>query len=231
MNNENALSFRNVNYSHEKGKALHNANFDIAYGKTTVILGPNGAGKSILLKLCHGLLAPTSGEIIQNQRDHKSAMVFPKPVFLRRSVLQNLIFILEQMKCPKEKQNDLAHTALKEFSMDGFSNQAARLLSSGEKQRLSLIRALVLNPDILYLDEPTANLDPKATAQVEGMISNNNKNNMTIVMATHDLMQAKRIAEKIIFIENGHIIETSDADDFFQSPKSESAKNFISGEL
>lgn len=231
MNDDIALSLNKVSFSHEKGKALQETSLDIKKSRTTVILGPNGAGKSIMLKLCHGLISPSSGEIISRDNYTNYAMVFPKPTFLRRSVLQNLTYVLDLMGAPDEQKLSKAQAALKEFSMDKFADNSARLLSSGEKQRLSLIRALLLEPDILFLDEPTSNLDPKATATLENMITKSHENKMTIVMATHDLMQAKRLADQIIYIENGSVVEISDTAAFFESPKSEQAKNFIEGRL
>lgn len=231
MNNNIALSLNQVSYSHEKGKALFDTTLNIQKSKTTVILGPNGAGKSILLKLCHGLLEPEDGKISYQEDNNKSAMVFPKPVFLRRTVLENLKYILGTMNVDLRHQEKQAMEALIKFSMEKFADHPARSLSSGEKQRLSLIRALLLNPDILYLDEPTANLDPKATALLENMIGTSRANDMTIVMATHDLMQARRIAEDVIFINEGKIIEISDAAAFFEKPETSEAKNFLSGKL
>lgn len=231
MNKDIALSLIKVSYSHDKGKALHDTTLDIQKAKTTVILGPNGAGKSILLKLCHGLISPTSGEIKSQDSDANYAMVFPKPTFLRRTVQQNLTYVLDLMNIEEDEKLSKSEQALKEFSMDKFADHPARLLSSGEKQRLSLIRALLLEPDILFLDEPTSNLDPKATATLENMISKSHENKMTIVMATHDLMQARRLADQIIYIENGTIIEISESEAFFNNPKSEQGQKFIEGRL
>lgn len=231
MNDAIALSLEDVSYSHEKGKAFHSTNLEIFAHRTTVILGPNGAGKSILLKICHGLLKPSTGTLKMGQDTLKSAMVFPKPVLLRRTVLQNITYILGLEGIHKSEQNSIAMDALADFSMKSMSDRPARSLSSGEKQRLSLVRALLLKPDILFLDEPTANLDPKATSILEDMIGRSRESNMTIVMASHDLMQARRIAEDIIYIEDGSVIETSNADAFFNSPKSEQAKKFIEGRL
>lgn len=231
MNDSMALALKKVSYSHEKGKALNQTDLEISRYKTTVILGPNGAGKSILLKICHGLLAPTTGTLNLGKTVSKSAMVFPKPVLLRRTVLQNMTYILDMEGVEKSKQDTVAIEALTEFSMQSYTDRPARLLSSGEKQRLSIVRALLLKPDILYLDEPTANLDPKATGIVEEMIGKSRRNNMTIVMASHDLMQARRIAEHVIYIEDGNVIEASNAAEFFTSPKSEQAQKFIEGRL
>ncbi|MDG1438326.1 MAG: ATP-binding cassette domain-containing protein [Emcibacteraceae bacterium] len=231
MNNDVALHLDQVSYSHEKGKALFDTTLDIHKGKTTVILGPNGAGKSILLKLCHGLLEPESGQIVHLSKNHKNAMVFPKPVFFRRTVLENLTYVLGTINVDAKAQEELARAALVKFSMESFADHTARSLSSGEKQRLSLIRALLLKPDILFLDEPTANLDPRATALLEDMIGASRTNNMTIVMATHDLMQARRIAQNIIFIDNGKIVEVSKASSFFENTRTTEARNFLSGIL
>ena len=231
MGNPNALSMNNVSYSHEKGKALHDCSVNIPQGKITVILGPNGAGKSIFLKLCHGLIDPSDGEITFASDNSVSAMVFPKPILLRRTVLENMLYVLELSTERNENLIDAAMNALREFSMDKYADHQARLLSSGEQQRLSLIRALLLKPKILYLDEPTSNLDPTATAKLESMIADSRQNGVTIIMATHDMMQARRIAEHIIFIENGSVLENSSADLFFSSPKNERAKRFIEGKL
>ncbi|MCC3862132.1 ATP-binding cassette domain-containing protein [Pseudemcibacter aquimaris] len=226
--NKSALSIKNVSISHDKGKALNNVSLEIKIGKNTVILGPNGAGKSILLKLCHGLLTPDTGTVHFENPNTRTAMVFPKPIFLRRSVLENLTFVLDHQKLQKDEKQKLALQALNQFNMTDFADYPARQLSSGEKQRLSLIRALLLKPDILFLDEPTANLDPSATASLEEMIK---KSHLTTVMASHDLMQAKRIAEEIIFIENGVVIEVSAASQFFEKPQTEQAQRFIEGRL
>ncbi len=231
MNDHIALSLKNISFEHDKGKALHDISLKIQMRKTTVILGPNGAGKSIFLKLCHGLLEPTTGHIITHKNYNKSAMVFAKPTVLRRSVLKNITYILDLIGVKKNDQEAIAIKALKEYSMDGFAHIQARKLSSGEKQRLALLRAQLLKPNILYLDEPTANLDPRATAFIENMIVKNYDNQTTIIMATHDLMQAKRIAQEIIYIENGSIIEIANADDFFNNPASAQSRNFIQGKL
>lgn len=231
MNTEIALSLRNIHYSHEKGKALNDCSVDIPKSNISVVLGPNGAGKSILLKLCHGLLEPSAGTIETEDDDISSAMVFPKPTLLKRSVLENMIYVINFMGIEKSLQSEIALAALKEFSMDKYADYPARLLSSGEQQKLSLIRALLLKPDILYLDEPTSNLDPEATATLEQMITRSRNNDVTVVMATHDLMQARRIAEQVIYIENGSILEVSKADQFFSEPRNKRAKRFIEGKL
>lgn len=228
MNNNIILRLEKVSFSHEKGEALQETSIEFHKGQNTVILGPNGAGKSILLKLCHGLLEPTTGQLHFANGQKNTSMVFSKPVFLRRTVLENLEYVLEIKCAQKNKNKETALNALRQFSMLDFTDYPARNLSSGEKQRLSVIRAHLLEPDILFLDEPTANLDPTATATLEKMIK---KTNMTTIMATHDLMQAKRIAEHIIFIDRGKITECNDATTFFNGPSTLAAQRFIAGKL
>lgn len=227
-NNKIALRIENVSFSHEKGEALKKTTLEFHKGKNTVILGPNGAGKSILLKICHGLLDPTKGRLLFEKDIANTSMVFPKPVFLRRSVIENLEYVLEIKGVKKAKRKDEAKNALKQFAMTEFANYPARNLSSGEKQRLSVIRSLLLDPDILFLDEPTSNLDPEATETLETMIKSTA---ITTIMATHDIMQAKRVAEQIIYIDKGQIKECADADAFFNGPTTPEAQKFIEGKL
>lgn len=227
-NSKIALRLDNVSFRHKKGEALQKTSLEFKKAKNTVILGPNGAGKSILLKLCHGLLQPTTGRLFFENGIVSTSMVFPKPVFLRRTVLENLEYILEIKGIEKKSRAEKAKNALKQFSMSNFINHPARNLSSGEKQRLSLIRARLLDPNILFLDEPTSNLDPRATGILEKMIKDTD---ITTIMATHDIMQAKRVAEYVIFIDQGIVKECADANTFFNSPNSKEALKFIEGKL
>ena len=227
-NSNIALHLDNVSFRHEKGEALQKTSLEFKKAKNTVILGPNGAGKSILLKLCHGLLQPSSGHLFFESDIINTCMVFPKPVFLRRTVLENLEYVLEIKGIEKKIRIEKAKNALKQFSMSDFINHPARNLSSGEKQRLSLIRALLLDPDILFLDEPSSNLDPSATGTLEKMIKDTD---VTTIMATHDIMQAKRVAEYIIFINQGKVKECAGAATFFNRPATEEARKFIEGKL
>jgi len=228
MNKEIALQLEKISFSHGKGEALQKTSIDFYESENTVILGPNGAGKSILLKLCHGLLKPATGQLNFKNDSPNTSMVFPKPIFLRRTVLENLEYVLEVKGIYKTLQKEAALDALTQFSMSDFAHYPARSLSSGEKQRLSVIRALLIEPDILFLDEPTANLDPNATATLENIIKDTK---ITTIMATHDIMQAKRIAENIIFIEQGKIIESNKASVFFNGPSSPAAQKFIEGKI
>lgn len=208
-------------------------------GEPTVILGPNGAGKSLLLRLCHGLLRPTGGEVNwQGPAAQDSgllrfgqAMVFQKPVLLRRSVLENVVFPLRLRGMEASARQALAMEMLQHVGLAGHAGGAARVLSGGEQQRLALARAWALKPQILFLDEPTANLDPAATMQVEQIIADIAGSGTKIVMTTHDLGQAKRLAADVIFLHRGRMTERTTAATFFSQPASDAAKAFLNGEL
>lgn len=201
----------------------------------SMILGHNGAGKSMLLKLLHGLEIPTSGTIgwgSQQQSTsairHQQAMVFQKPVLLRRSAAANIQYVL-----------DLPHTSchmncaelLDLADLTQQAKQPARSLSGGEQQRLSFARALACGPKVLFLDEPTANLDPDATLRIEKLVQSTVEQNIKVFMVTHDLAQAKRLADEIIFIRNGTLQEHSSATEFFIQPQTRYCQSFINGVL
>lgn len=214
---------------------LKQANFTISAGGLTAILGPNGAGKSLFLRLCHGLITPSTGSVIWNAPSGVSngrkrhAMVFQKPVMLRRSARANLIHAL---KAAGERQPDTrADEALERFGLNHLAQQPARLLSGGEQQRLALARAWSLRPEVLFLDEPTSQLDPGATRQIEEMIELMKREGVTLVMSTHDLAQARRLAERVLFLHKGAIIEDSSASDFFKKPTTTTAQAFVAGDL
>ena len=215
---------------------LDRVSLDITAGPKTVVLGPNGAGKSLLLRLCHGLIAPSEGTIRWAGPDariarRRQAMVFQKPVMLRRSVRANVGYGLKLHKMPAaERRTRIAHV-LQGTGLAPVADRPARVLSIGEQQRLALARAWALEPEILFLDEPTANLDPGATGAVEAIIEEINRAGTKIVMTTHDLAQARRIAEDVIFLHNGQVTERGAAAGFFDGPKSEAARAFLDGRL
>lgn len=208
-------------------------------GAPTIILGPNGAGKSLLLRLCHGLLKPSTGQVswrgpaAQNRETLRfgQAMVFQKPVLLRRSVLDNAIFPLKLRGFAKAARLKRAEAALERVGLAALAQRPARVLSGGEQQRLALARAWALDPQILFLDEPTANLDPAASRQVEQIIEDIVRDGTKIVMTTHDLGQARRLAGDVIFMHRGRVTERTAAADFFTAPRSAEAGAFLKGEL
>src|SRR5262245_40249072 len=205
-------------------------------GPRTGILGPNGAGKSVLLRLCHGLLVPTSGTIAWNAPEipgmpRRQAMVFQRPVMLRRSALGNVMYALRHAGIPRYERKQRAQEALAKVGLSAHERAPARVLSGGEQQRLALARVWALRPEILFLDEPTASLDLGATHEVEAIIASLHAAGTKIVMVTHNLGQARRMADEILFVFGGRLIERGPADRFMRQPASAEASRFLEGEL
>jgi tungstate transport system ATP-binding protein len=206
---------------------LRDVSFHLAPGTPSLIIGPNGAGKSVLLRLLHGLLPPSAGCVI-TAGIGRQAMVLQKPVLLRRSVAQNIAHALSLAGI-----RDAARipAALEEVGLPHLAERPARKLSGGEQQRVALARALALRPDILFLDEPTASLDPAATRAVEGIIARAAARGVKIVMTTHDLHQARRLAGEILLLHRGRLIEQAPAEAFFAQPRSAEAQAFLRGDI
>jgi tungstate transport system ATP-binding protein len=205
-------------------------------GPRTVIVGPNGAGKSVLVRLCHGLLQPTSGRIVWNAPElpgapRRQAMVFQRPILLRRSALANVAYALKLAGVARVEREARSHTALRRVGLDHLADSPARVLSGGEQQRLALARVWALRPEVLFLDEPTANLDPGAVLEIERVIEAMHEAGTKIVMITHNLGQAHRLADEILFIYQGRVLERAPADQFFKQPQSAEAARFLEGEL
>jgi len=230
------LDLRKVSY-HAGGRCLLDAvDQRFESGGISVILGPNGAGKSLLLRLCHGLLQPTRGDIhwALNERRavrRRQAMVFQRPVHMRRSVKANLDFALGARRVPRTERRGRVAEALERSRLAHLADRPARVLSGGEQQRLALARAWALRPDVLFLDEPTANLDPASTREVEAMILLMRDAGTKVLMSTHALDQARRLAEDVLFLHGGRILERRLADGFFANPISEEARAFVEGRL
>lgn len=227
------LEIKNLNYSIGSKEILYNLNIKIISDKITVIMGPNGAGKSIFLKILNGIIRPTSGKILWNEKVDESlvlngqALVFQKPVLLRRSVKANLDFFDKLTNLNNYDKNQL----LKIVDLLDQKNQPARLLSLGEQQRLSLIRALLLRPRLIMLDEPTANLDPASTKIIEDIIISLKEFGIKIIFVTHNILQAKRLADEVIFFDKGKLIEHSNSKEFFLNSKSMKVNNYLNGIL
>ena len=205
-------------------------------GPRTMVLGPNGAGKSVLLRLCHGLLAPSRGAVRwanpeRTGEPRRQAMVFQRPVLLRRSVLGNLTFALAVAGVSRASREAIAREAMERVGLAGFADRPARVLSGGEQQRLALARAWMLEPEVLFLDEPTASLDPGATNQIEAIVQSIHASGTKIVMVTHNLGQAQRIGDEVLFIDRGRIAERAAIADFFRNPATAEADAFLKGEL
>lgn len=208
----------------------------IESGPRSVILGPNGAGKSVLMRLCHGLLKPTSGSIVwrgakNGDVQRHQAMVFQRPVMLRRSALANVMYGLKLTGKSRRQSELRAMDVLEVVGLAQHAARPARVMSGGEQQRLALARAWALGPDVLFLDEPTANLDPSSTQDIENIINAIHASGTKIIMTTHNLGQARRLGDEILFISNGRLMEHTPIDRFFRKPASAEAATFIKGEM
>ena len=205
--------------------------------KLSVILGPNGAGKSLLLKVCHGLISPDQGSVRWHGGSdpgltrQSQAMVFQRPVLLRRSVRANIDFALKLQRLTKAERRQRIAEALDKIGLSRHAARPARLLSFGEQQRLAMGRAWALRPKLLLLDEPSANLDPASTYMIEQIVEDAVSGGTRVIMATHDLNQARRLAGEILFIHRGRIKEHAPAEQFFAGPKNDLAQAFLRGEL
>jgi tungstate transport system ATP-binding protein len=205
-------------------------------GTRTLVLGPNGAGKSLLLRLCHGLLQPTTGTIRWACDDparlrREQAFVFQRPVLLRRSAAANVAYALAVGGVRREERGERVRAALEQVGLAHLADRPARVLSGGEQQRLALARAWALEPKVMFLDEPTANLDPAATRAIEAVIAAMHERGVKIIMTTHDLGQARRHADEIVFLHRGRLIEHAEAALFFTRPATPEARTFVAGEL
>jgi tungstate transport system ATP-binding protein len=209
---------------------------EIASGPRTIILGPNGAGKSVLMRLAHGLLAPTSGAVRWRSLERhgerrRQAMVFQRPVVLRRSALDNVVYPLQVAGLSRTECQRRGFAALERVGLARLADRPARVLSSGEQQRLALARAWALEPEVLFLDEPTANLDPGATREVEAIIAAIHASGTKIVMSTHNLGQARRLGDEVLLLNQGRLVERGPVETFFVQPATAEAAAFIKGEL
>ncbi len=225
---------RELTYRIGDARLVDAVNLTIPDGSLSVVMGANGAGKSLLLRLLHGLLTPTAGAVLWGGKPmsdtvrSRQAMVFQRPVLLRRSVEANIRFVL---KLHKSFLNKRIEDILSEVGLAAQASQPARLLSGGEQQRLSLARALATEPQVLFLDEPTASLDPASTAAIEDIVKKAHRHGTKIVFVTHDIGQARRLADDVVFMDRGRLTEFSSAAKFFENPESEAARQYLAGNL
>jgi tungstate transport system ATP-binding protein len=204
-------------------------------GQPTVLIGPNGAGKTTLLRAAMGLLPASSGLITWGGREHSAptrrAIMFQRPAMLRRSTAANVRYALAAANAPRDKRERRTGELLADVGLTGLERRPARRLSGGEQQRLALARALARDPDILFLDEPTASLDPAATKAIEDIVRTVTARGVKVVMSTHDLGQAKRVGGDVVLLHRGRLVENAPAAEFFAAPRTEDGKRFIAGEL
>ena len=219
-------------------KALKSISMELKGNRIIVLLGVNGAGKTTLMRILAGLEKPDRGQILfNNQRtDPKelrqiSTLVFQKTAMFTMNVYQNLAYGLRIRKIPKEEIPKRVSDALQAVRLLGFEKRRAKKLSGGEQQRIALARAFLLEAHVLLLDEPTANLDPNSATIIEKAIISKKSSQRIIIMATHNLNQARRVADEIVHIHDGEVVEIALSEDFFENPRSEITRKFINGEL
>jgi len=231
------LKARELTFTIKGRKLIDHIDFQVTETGVSTILGFNGAGKSLLLRLLHGLITPTHGELlwgddkVSAQHRKKQAMVFQKPVLLRRNTLDNVLFALKSRGI---KNKPKAQALLERFELSSVATQPARLLSGGEAQRLALARAMATEPDVLFLDEATASLDPASTAKIESLIQEICDAGTKVIMVTHDLGLARRLSNEILFLDRGQLAEQSDANSFFNVDNRHHpvmVNKFLAGEL
>ena len=202
-------------------------------GGITVVMGPNGAGKSLLLRVLHGLIPATAGEIdwgvapVSAATRQRQAMVFQKPVLLRRSVAGNIDFVLRARGGDRTRRDAL----LDHVGLADRAAQPARLLSGGEQQRLALARALATRPEVLFLDEPTASLDPASVLAIEGIVRAAHADGTKIIFVSHDIGQARRLADDVVFLHRGRLVEHVPAQRFFTAPAAPAARDYLNGRI
>ena len=211
---------------------LKDVEMTLSGGDPTVLIGPNGSGKTTFLRVAMGLLAPTGGQVTWGGRSdvppERRAILFQRPVMLRRTAGANIRYALRGLATVRQNR---VSELLRLVGLAAFEDRPARRLSGGEQQRLGLARALAREPEVLFLDEPAASLDPAATKSIEDLIREVASQGIKIVMTTHDLGQARRLAGNIVMLHRGSVVETGDAPSFFAAPQSNAARRFLAGEL
>jgi len=230
------LAVKDLRYRVGGTQLLHGISFTLGAGPCSVVLGPNGAGKTLILRLCHGLLQPSGGSIEwcgpgAADAGRELAMVFQRPLLLRRSVAANVDYPMRLRGIPRRERAARSERVLAATGLDGLAHRGARQLSVGEQQRLALARAWALRPQVLLLDEPAASLDPGASRALETAIRAIREDGTKIVMTTHDMAQARRMANEVLFLHRGRLLEQTPAVKFFESPASAEATAFLRGEL
>ena len=201
----------------------------------TIVLGPNGSGKTTLLKVLHGVERLSGGtlswSIPDDQARQAQAYVFQSPIMLRRSVRQNLAYPLQLLGVDKSEIATKVEEAADRIGLSGKLNDPAPRLSGGEKQKLALGRALIRAPKVLFLDEPCANLDGRSTREIETLLLNANAAGTRIIMTTHDLGQARRLASDVVFLLNGKLHDQGPAPNIFTAPNTPETQAFFQGDI
>ncbi|MCB2173545.1 phosphate ABC transporter ATP-binding protein [archaeon] len=241
MSKSKIYTLQNVHKRYGERQVLQIESLDIFQGEVLGIVGPSGAGKSTLLRLLNFLETPTSGTVQFHQERfeagremplemrRKVTTVFQRPMLLERSVYENVNYGLRLRGNRDGKQR--VQTSLEQVGLSEFSRQRARTLSGGEAQRVALARAMVLQPEVLLLDEPTANLDPYNVGLIEEIVRDLNQQGVTLVLVTHNVFQARRLADRVAFILEGKVVEVAPVEQFFEAPEDPRTRAFVNGEM
>lgn len=224
------IASERVSFKFKDNNLFNNLSFKIKSRGITIFMGPNGSGKTVCLKLIAGLLKPSSGNLCFTKKV-KIGYVSQKTILLRRNVYQNLLYALKISNYPKNEIKKRIDNALLISGLKDFSFFSARKLSIGQQQLLAIMRALIIRPNLLLLDEPCSNLDPQSSKVIEKILENVSSVGVKVILVTHDILQAKRLADEILFIHKGEILEHTNKKKFFSSPDTELANNYIQGML
>jgi tungstate transport system ATP-binding protein len=229
------IGFENVTVAAGTVTILDRITLTLASGPPTILVGPNGSGKSTLLRAAMGLMTPSQGRVTWGGREDvaptRRAIVFQRPTMLRRTASGNIRYALRASGVAGAEQQSRIDELLALVGLEALADRPARRLSGGEQQRLALARALARGPVVLFLDEPTASLDPAATKAIEDIVREVSQRGIKVVMATHDLGEARRLAGEIVMLHRGRVIETGPASSFFNTPQTGEARTFLAGEL
>jgi len=224
------LALNDVGVRYGAVAALRGVVLNVHRGDFIALIGANGSGKTTLLQALHGLV-PHTGTRRVDDRGARQVMVFQRPFVLRLSVWNNLRLALWLARVPAAERSARATQALHHAGLAALRDRPARALSGGQQQRLALARAWAVRPDVLFLDEPTANLDPSAKKEIEAMLAAFAHEGMTLVMSTHNLGQAKRLATRVVYLDQGMIRADLPTARFFEEHLDERAELFLKGDL
>lgn len=229
------LSLKDVAVQRRGKRLIGPVSADLPVEGLTIIMGPNGSGKTTLLRVMHGVERISAGAVRwavpETEARHSQAYVFQTPIMLRRSVADNLSYPLQLMGVPRVDITKSVEGWAARIGLGGSLKVPATRLSGGEKQKLALARALARKPQVLFLDEPCANLDGASTRDIEGLLKKAQQDGTRIIMTTHDLGQARRLATDAIFMLHGKIWEAGAAAEFFESPRTPELSAFFRGDI
>ena len=232
MNSILPLKIDQVWFKHAGEILLENITLRIEKGAPKILMGANGSGKTLLMRVAHGLLMPTQGKVswAENKKNFgfvRQTMVFQKPIMLRRTVKENLLFALNTIEKDRTIKEQIVQNALGEINHSHKADAYAPTLSQGEQQKLAIIRACLLKPEVLFLDEPTSNIDPHYTREIESLIRDVSNQGTQIIMATHNIDQAKRLNGEILFMKKGRLIDKRNTNEFFANIKDSHISEFL----